>query len=165
MNKFFLDTTIIISSIVPDRSEYISCVSILLQNNIPLLTNDYVIKETRRVLKDSYSSDLGDINKFIEFLSTKLEIVKTPSKEEFSNIISNDKSDRPIIFSAKKHQCILITDDIPTKKEALKYVMALHSNEAIEVFEIKLSKNRKSEKLIEYLKESEDEEYLLKISD
>ena len=133
MNKFFLDTTIIISSIVPDRRESIACVSILLQNNIPLLTNDYVIKETRRVLENSYSFERDDINQFIEFLSTKLEIVRTPSKEEFSNIRSNDRSDRPIIFSAKKHQCILITDDIPTKKDALKYVMALHSNEAIEV--------------------------------
>ncbi|MCE8427882.1 MAG: hypothetical protein J5U19_05780 [Candidatus Methanoperedens sp.] len=83
-----------------------------------------------------------------------MEIVKTPSKEEFSNIRSNDKSDRPIIFSAKKHHCILITDDIPTKKDALKYVMALHSNEAIEVFEIKLAKNKMREKSVENLKES-----------
>jgi predicted nucleic acid-binding protein len=79
MNKFFLDTTIIISSILPDRSEHIACVSIVLQNNIPLLTNEYVIKETRRVLEQVYSFDQGDINQFIEFLSTKLEIVKTPS--------------------------------------------------------------------------------------
>ena len=121
MNRFFLDTTIIISSVVPDRSEHIACVSILLQNNIPLLTNEYVIKETRRVLEDVYSLDQGDINQFIDYLSTKLEIVKTPSKQEFSNII-------------------LITDDIPTKKDALNYVMTFHSNEAIEVFEIKLAK-------------------------
>ncbi len=142
MIRFFLDTTIIISSLVPDRSEHIASVSILLQNNIPLLTNEYVIKETRRVLEDVYSFDQGDINRFIEFISTKLEIVKTPSKEEFSNIKSNDKSDRPIIYSAKKHHCILITDDIPTKKDALNYVMTFHSDEAIEVFEIKLAKRR-----------------------
>lgn len=142
MNRFFLDTTIIISSLVPDRSEHIACVSILLQNNIPLLTNEYVIKETRRVLEDVHSSDQGDINQFIDFLSTKLEIIKTPSKQEFSNIKSNDKSERPIIYSAKKHNCILITDDIPTKKDALNYVMTFHSNEAIEVFEIELAKRK-----------------------
>ena len=142
MNRFFLDTTIILSSLVPDRSEHIACVSILLQNNIPLLTNEYVIKETRRVLEDVYSLDQGDINQFIDYLSTKLEIVKTPSKQEFSNIKSNDKSDRPIIYSDKKHNCILITDDIPTKKDALNYVMTFHSNEAIEVFEIKLAKRK-----------------------
>lgn len=144
MNKFFLDTTIIISSLLPDRSEHIACVSIVLQNNISLLTNEYVIKETRRVLEHVYSFDQGDINQFIEFLSTKLEIVKTPSKEEFSNIRSNDKSDRPITYSAKKHHCILITDDIPTKNDALNYVMTFHSNEAIEVFEIKLAKKKNS---------------------
>lgn len=143
MNKFFLDTNILISSLVPDRSEHIACVSILLQNNIPLLTNEYVIKETRRILEDVYSFDHGDINQFIEFISTKLEIVKTPSKEEFSNIRSNDKSDRPIIYSAKKHHCILITDDTPTKKDALNYVMTFHSDEAIKVFEIKLAKKKK----------------------
>ena len=142
MNRFFLDTTIILSSLVPDRSEHIACVSILLQNNIPLLSNEYVIKETRRVLEDVYSLDQGDINQFIDYLSTKLEIVKTPSKQEFSNIKSNDKSDRPIIYSDKKHNCILITDDIPTKKDALNYVMTFHSNEAIEVFEIKLAKRK-----------------------
>ncbi|MFH0903982.1 MAG: PIN domain-containing protein [Methanobacteriota archaeon] len=140
MNKLFLDTTIIISSLLPDRSEHIACVSILLQNKIPLLTNEYVVKETQRVLEQVYSFDQADINQFIEFISTKLEIVKTPSKEEFSNIKSNDKSDRPIIYSAKKHHCVLITDDILTKKDALNYVMTFHSNEAIEVFEIKLAK-------------------------
>ncbi len=142
MTRFFLDTTIIISSLVPDRSEHIACVSILLQNNIPLLTNEYVIKETRRVLEDVYSLDQSDINQFIDFLSTKLDIVKTPSKQEFSNIKSNDKSDRPIIYSAKKHLCILITDDNPTKKDALNYVMTFHSDEAVEVFEIKLAKRK-----------------------
>ncbi len=142
MIRFFLDATVIISSIVPDRSEHIASISLLLQNNIPLFTNEYVIKETRRILEDVYSFDQGDINRFIEFLSTKLEIVKTPSKEEFSSIKSNDKSDRPIIYSAKKHHCILITDDIPTKKDALSYVMTFHSDEAIEVFEIKLAKRK-----------------------
>lgn len=143
MNKFFLDTNILISSLVPDRGEHIACVSILLQNNIPLLTNEYVIKETRRVLEDIYSFDRGDINQFIEFISIKLEIVKTPSKEEFSNISPNDKSDRPIIYSAKKHQCILITDDSPTKKDALNYVMTFNSDEAIDVFDFKLAKKKK----------------------
>ena len=83
MNRFFLDTTIILSSLVPDRSEHIACVSILLQNNIPLLTNEYVIKETRRVLEDVYSLDQGDINQFIDFLSTKLEIVKLLQNKSF----------------------------------------------------------------------------------
>ena len=51
----------------------------------------------------------------MEFLRCKMEIVKTPSKEEFKMINSKDKSDRPIIFSAKKYDCVLITDDILTK--------------------------------------------------
>ncbi|VVB89234.1 Uncharacterised protein [uncultured archaeon] len=75
----------------------------------------------------------------MEFLRTRIEIVKTPSKEEFKTIDSNDKSDRPIIFSAKKHGCIFITDDTPTKKDAEKYVKTLGSKEAIGIFSIHLA--------------------------
>lgn len=140
MIKFFVDTNILLSSLIPDRKEHIYCASVLLQNNIPLLTNEYVIKEFRRTLEEVYSFDQDDINQFIEFISIKLEIVKTPSKEEFKTINSKDKSDRPIIFSAKKHGCVLITDDIPTKKDAEKYVLTVQSIEAIDIFNIKLAK-------------------------
>ncbi len=140
MIKLFLDTNIILSSLIPDRTAHISCLSILLQNNIPLLTNEYVIKEVRKILEEVYSFNQEDINQFMEFLRTKLEIVKTPSKEEFKTINSKDKSDKPIIFSAKKHRCVLITDDAPTKKDAEKYVLTLEPIEAIDIFNIKLAK-------------------------
>jgi len=140
MIKLFLDTNIILSSLIPDRKGHIYCVSILLQNSIPLLTNEYVIKELRRTLEEVYSFNKDDINQFIDFISTKIEIVKTPSKEEFKTINSKDKSDRPVIFSAKKHRCVLVTDDIPTKKDAEKYVLAVQSIEAIDIFNIKLAK-------------------------
>ena len=129
-----------LGSLIADRKAHISCLSILLQNNISLVTNEYVIKEIRKILVDIYSFDQEDINRFIEFLRTKMEIVKTPSKEEFKIINSNDKSDRPIIFSAKKHRCILITDDMPTRNNAENYVMALGSNEVIDIFNIRLVK-------------------------
>ncbi len=69
-----------------------------------------------------------------------MEIVKTPSKEEIKKINSKDKSDRPIISSAQKQRCILITDDMPTRKDAEKYVLALGSTEAIDFFNIRLAK-------------------------
>lgn len=140
MIRFFLDTTIILSSFILDRKEHLPCVSIILQNNIPLLTNEYILKEVRRILEETYSFNQEDINQFMEFLITKLEIVKTPSKEEFIVIKSRDKSDRPIIFSAKKHQCVLITDDFPTKKDAEKYILAFKSKEAMDIFDIKPAK-------------------------
>jgi len=140
MIKLFLDTNILLNSLIPDRKEHIHCISILLQNNIPLLTNEYVLKEARRILEDIYSFNQEDVNQYMEFLLTKLEIVKTPPKEEFKTINSNDKSDRPIIFSAQKHKCVLITDDLPTKKDAEKYVLAFLPKEAIDVFDIKLAK-------------------------
>lgn len=69
-----------------------------------------------------------------------MEIVQNPSKEEFKMINSNDKSDRPIIFSAKKHCCILITDDILTEMDTEKYITALGSREAIDIFNIQMAR-------------------------
>ncbi|MCX9014060.1 MAG: PIN domain-containing protein [Candidatus Methanoperedens sp.] len=140
MIKLFLDTNVLLNSLLRDRRAHISSLSILLQNNIQLVTNEYVIKETRKILEDIYSFDKADINQIIEFLRAKIEIVKTPSREEFKTINSSDKSDRPIIFSAKKYDCVLITDDAPTKKDAGKYIQALGSTEAIDIFNIKLAK-------------------------
>jgi len=140
MIKLFLDTNILLSSLIADRKAHISCLSILLQNNYQLVTNEYVLKEVRKVLEGIYSYDQEDINRFIEFIRAKMEIVKTPSKEEIKKINSNDKSDRPIISSAQKHRCILITDDMPTRNNAGKYILALGSTEAIDFFNIRLAK-------------------------
>jgi len=63
-----------------------------------------------------------------------------PVKEEIKKINSNDKSDRPIISSAQKHQCVLITDDMPTRNNAGKYVLTLGSTEAIDFLNIRLAK-------------------------
>jgi len=106
------------------------------------VTNEYVLKEARKILEEIYSFNQEDINQFMEFLRARMEVVKTPSKEEFKVIKSNDKSDRPVIFSAKKHGCVLITDDAPTKKDAEKYVVTLGSNEAIDIFNIELAKEQ-----------------------
>lgn len=141
MIKLFLDTNILISTLIPDRKAHISCLSILLQNNIPLITNEYVIKETRKILEEIYLLDSENIPRLIDFLRCKMEVVKTPSKEEFKMINSIDKSDRPIIFSAKKYGCILITDDTPTKNDAKKYITALGPKETIDIFNIQMAKD------------------------
>ena len=142
MIKFFLDANILLNSLLPERRAHISSLSIVLQNNIPLVTNEYVLKEVRKILEETYSFNQEDINQFVEFFRTKLEVVKTPSKEEFKTINAGDKSDRPVIFSAKKHGCVLITDDAPTKKDADRYVIALGSMDAVDIFNIKLAKKR-----------------------
>ncbi len=140
MIKFFLDANILLNSLIQERKAHISSLSIVLQNNIPLVTNEYVLKEVRKILEETYSFNQEDINQYVEFFRAKLEDVKTPSKEEFKTINAGDKSDRPVIFSAKKHSCILITNDTPTKKDAEKYVISLGSMEAIDIFKIKLAK-------------------------
>jgi predicted nucleic acid-binding protein len=140
MIRFFLDANILLNSLIQERKAHIPSLSIVLQNNIPLVTKEYVLKEVRKILEETYSFNQEDINQFVDFFRTKLEVVKTPSKEEFKTINAGDKSDRPVIFSAKKHSCVLITDDVPTKKDADKYVITLGSMEAIDIFNIKLAK-------------------------
>lgn len=139
MIKLFLDTNILMSTILPERSNHIYAISIVLQNRIPLFTNDYVIKEVRRILLE-YRFGLEDVEKLIEFFQTKIEVVKTPSKEELETIKAKDKSDGPIIKSAEKLDCVLVTDDTIAKRSAEKYVTAISSAEAVKLLGIKLAR-------------------------
>lgn len=139
MIKLFLDTNILMSTILPERSNHIYAISIVLQNRIPLFTNDYVIKEARRILLE-YRFGLEDVEKLIEFFQTKIEVVKTPSKEELETIKAKDKSDRPIIKSAEKLDCVLVTDDAIAKRSAEKYVTAISSAETVKLLGIKLAR-------------------------
>ena len=143
MLRLFIDTNVIIATILPKEEDNIHCLAILLQNRIPLVTNRYVIKELRRVLPQYVSN--SDAQQIIEFVQTKFEVIKTPSKNEFKKIKCSDRSDSPIICSAIKAKCVLVTEDFITRKDASEYVMSLSSKETVEVLGISLP--RKGEKI------------------
>ncbi len=118
MTKAFLDTTVIISAVT---GRALSSLWILEERDIERYTNEYVIKEVRRVLK-KFQYNPEQINKVVEHVREKCLVLSTPSKEEIKKILIQDKSDRPIVYSAKKAGCILITDDGGLRRSGKKYV-------------------------------------------
>ena len=126
ITKFFLDTTIIISAIT-GRS--LKCVEILENRNFTLYTNEYAIKEVRRILNDVFQFTTKEINENVEYIESKCIILPNPSKNDIKNIKISDKSDTPIVSSALKLKIPLIIDDHRTYIDAKKYVETLKSDE------------------------------------
>lgn len=85
-------------------------------------TNEYAVKETRRVLKEKYKYTESGINNFVEVVRENCKVLSTPAKEEFSRIVARDRSDRPIIYSAKNENCVLIMRNRFVLRDAKKYV-------------------------------------------
>jgi predicted nucleic acid-binding protein len=124
--EYFLDTTILISALT-GRS--LRCVEILESNKYKFYTNEYAIKEVKRILKDIFELTPDEINENIEYIETRCIILPKPSKNELRNIKITDKSDKPIVATAKKLNIPLIIDDHITFKDAKKYVNTFKSDE------------------------------------
>ena len=124
--EFFLDTTVIISAIT-GRS--LKCVEILENQNFKLFTNQYVIKEIKRILSDVFKFTSKEINENVEYIESKCVILPKPTKNDIKNINISDKSDKPIVSSALKLKIPLIIDDHKTYLDAKKYVKTLKSDE------------------------------------
>jgi predicted nucleic acid-binding protein len=126
MTKFFLDSTVIISALTardPDS------VLILIEQKHTLFTNEYVIKETRRILDSEFGFNQDEINRSIDFIRDNCIVLQMPRKKDFIRIKIEDKSDRPIVYSAMKNQCILVTEDRQLIQNAKKYVKTLTPRE------------------------------------
>lgn len=117
--KIFIDTRILIEALTKTNkfSEFIFWLK-----GTEKYTNEYALKETRRVLKEKYKYTVSEINKFIEVIRENCKVLPAPAKEEFSKIIARDKSDRPIIYSAKREKCVLIMRNKFVLRDAKKYV-------------------------------------------
>ncbi|MFQ6072708.1 MAG: PIN domain-containing protein [Methanosarcinales archaeon] len=126
--RLFLDSTGIIGAITKRKPIFRKIFEDYKEN---LYANEYVIKETRRVLKNDFGCPEELINKAIDNIRVRFKVVKTPSKEEFKKIKISDKADRPIVCSAKKEKCILVTDDKKLYKDAKKYVITKLPEEVV----------------------------------
>jgi len=124
--EFFLDTTIIISGIT---GRNLRCVEILESQKYKLYTNEYSIKEVKRILKDVFKFTSQEINENVEYIESKCIILPKPTKNDIKNIKISDKSDKPIVASAIKLNIPLIIDDHTTYHDAKKYVKTYKSDE------------------------------------
>lgn len=125
-SKLFLDTTVILSAVTKRN---ITSYRILLNYRGQLYTNEYVIKECRRVLKKEFGFSDELINKALDYVRIRCVVLPPPNKKEFKKIAIRDKADKPVVCSAMKKGCILVIDDKATYEDARRYVETKHSDE------------------------------------
>jgi predicted nucleic acid-binding protein len=116
--RIFLDTSVIIGKILNISKE---AEKVFNDPSLDLYTNEYAIKELYHVLKKKFSFSESEIGYAIEYVRAVCVVLPMPSKHEIKSIRISDKSDRPIVYSAKKHGLILYIDDEKTYLEAVKY--------------------------------------------
>jgi len=119
MIKAFLDTSVLLGKVLK-RSK--SAERVFLDTTIEKYTNEYALKEMYRVLKNQFGFSEIHIGYAIDFIRQTCIILPLPRKEEFKKIGLRDKSDRPIVCSARKYGLILFIDDERTYQDAKKYV-------------------------------------------
>jgi predicted nucleic acid-binding protein len=110
-DRLFLDTTVIVSGLTKrNRASY----DLLLKYEAELYTNEYVLKECIRVLKDEFGFSADLVNRALDSIRFRCKVMPTPNKKEFRKISISDKADRPVVSSAMKKGCILVIDDFRT---------------------------------------------------
>ena len=103
--RFFLDTSVILNWILKRSKE---AEKVMTGPDCQRFTNRFVFKEVYWVLKNNKKYPESLIAHYIERISEVCTILPAPSKEEFKKIRIRDKSDRPIICSAKRYDLVLL---------------------------------------------------------
>lgn len=140
MIRVFLDTNIFVHAVFPGAPTHTDCLRIICQMKIPCYTNEYVLKEFRRVLVMDYACRSEKVERAIDYLRTKCTVLRTPAKEELLPIKISDRADRPMVVSALKAGCILISDDRRLVRDARAYVDSFTAPEFIRSLSLVLAK-------------------------
>lgn len=124
--KVVLDTSVLVKAITRGK-----CPALWILENkaLKIYTNKYAIKEVRRTLRDEFSFTPSEINAAVDHIERRCTVLPAPEKEEFLNIKIRDKSDRPIVHTARKLNAVLLIDDEVTHKDAKRYVETNNSAE------------------------------------
>lgn len=118
--KYFLDSNVIIMAILrPDEIEG----RIVFSFPATKFTNNYVIKEIRRVMLNKKIPQ-NEIEAEVTEVKRHVIVLSTPPKHEFQKLEITDKSNKPIVCSALKAGCVFISNDVKTRNDAKKYVKA-----------------------------------------
>ncbi len=126
--KYFLDTNVFLNAFFHSSSPDNSLVTSI---HLTKLTNEYVLKEVRRVAIHAGLKQ-AETESIISLIKRFTTVVPTPLAHEFKKMVLTDKSDKPIVCSALKHGCTLVTNDSRTYSEAKKYVATKTPKEALE---------------------------------
>ena len=78
------------------------------------LTNEYVIREVRKILKSRFGYSEFQINGAIDSIRLRCEVCLNPPPNRFKKLEIRDKSDKPIVQGAIDNKCTLVTGDYNT---------------------------------------------------
>ncbi|HLC48292.1 MAG TPA: PIN domain-containing protein [Candidatus Norongarragalinales archaeon] len=126
--RLFLDTSILIGGL---RGRSKNAVRLLFELSHLLFTNEYALKEVRRVLLKYYELSPFEAETAISLIRKHCIILNTPPAEKYRKISLRDKSDIPIVLGAFKAGCTLVIDDEITYRDAKKYLKTLKSEEVL----------------------------------
>ncbi|HLD75574.1 MAG TPA: PIN domain-containing protein [Candidatus Norongarragalinales archaeon] len=120
MSRLFLDTSFLVHLLTEKHAE----ARTLYDSGETKLTNEYVVKELRRVLlkRRYFESDISD---FISEIRKRCRVLATPSKDRYGRITLRNKSDVPIVLGAKDVDAVLLTFHHVLAQDAKKYVHAV----------------------------------------
>lgn len=117
--KAFLDTSVLIGKVLKVS---VSAEKVFNDPYIEKYTNEYALKELYHVLKSSFKFSEKNIGYAVDYIRENCVVLPAPKKEEFKKIKLQDRSDRPIVYSAYSHNLILFIDDEKTYQDANNYV-------------------------------------------
>jgi predicted nucleic acid-binding protein len=117
--KAFLDTSVLIGKVLKISK---NAEKVFNDSYIEKYTNECALKELYHVLKNSFNFSEENIGYAIDYIRETCIILPAPKKEEFKKIKLQDKSDRPIVYSAHSNNLILFIDDEKTYQDAKNYV-------------------------------------------
>ncbi|MBI5226232.1 PIN domain-containing protein [Candidatus Micrarchaeota archaeon] len=120
MSRLFLDTSFLVHLFTEKHAEARS----LYDSAESKLTNEYVVKELRRVLAARGYSE-SEVSDVVSELRKRCKVLPSPSKDRFRRIALRDRSDVPIVLGAKDSGAVLLTFDHVLAQDAKNYVHAV----------------------------------------
>ncbi len=124
--RLFLDTSVLISA---SRGRKEASVRLFFRGEFELITNEYAIKEFRRIMLTNFGLSQEVVEEAILIIRKRCLVLPSPSPEKYGKIAIRDKSDIPIVLGALNASCILVIDDEITLQDAKKYIRTLRSDE------------------------------------
>ncbi len=128
--RFFIDTTVAVSALTGRNKN----AWILLESGkkglVSLFVNEFVIKETRRTLKE-FEFSQEKINYAVDYVLECCIVRGNIPKDKFSKYNIQDKNDLPILAGAVQESAVLVTEDAVLKDDAKKYIESATPSEAL----------------------------------
>ncbi len=119
LTRYFLDTTILVSASTRVSTQSLA----ILENSLEKpVTNEYAIKEMRRILQNKFEMPQEEINLAVSKIRWHCVVLPNLQKSAFQKISLDDRSDCPIVASAIQANATLLTRDKKLALQASAYV-------------------------------------------